>query len=360
MRLALPLLLLAGCAVLPISPRRMGTLEERVATLEKRLDTVEQAHPAFSLGEEPHSAPVASVGMAVPYEAATKTLLAARNSSGTYSLVSGNPVVTGTTITSTWANNTLADIATELTDSLSRSGKGAMLAPLKGYVGSVSAPGYQLGSDTTSGLYQISSQRIGMAVNGTKAQEWNYGGASTNWVSFQQGVTFTQALTDLNAITATGNGAGAGINATGGATGNGGTFNAGGTSGHGVSVTGKGAGVGVLAVGGDANGAGGNLTGGATNGNGVIATGTGSGNGVEATAGATGNALHGTSGATSGPALKLDAGNTVTPIMRIGTTAAPSGAALVGDMYMTTAGVLKVCVTAGTPCASFVSVGSQP
>lgn len=37
-------------------------------------------------------------------------------SNGTYSLYSsGNPVVTGTTISSTWANNTLNDIATALT-----------------------------------------------------------------------------------------------------------------------------------------------------------------------------------------------------------------------------------------------------
>ena len=33
-------------------------------------------------------------------------------SSGVFSLVSGNPVVTGTTISSTWANNTLSDVAT--------------------------------------------------------------------------------------------------------------------------------------------------------------------------------------------------------------------------------------------------------
>jgi len=32
-------------------------------------------------------------------------------SSGTFSLVSGNPVVTGTTVSSTWANNTLSDIS---------------------------------------------------------------------------------------------------------------------------------------------------------------------------------------------------------------------------------------------------------
>ena len=46
-----------------------------------------------------------------------------RNGSGTYSLPAGNPVVTGTTITSTWANNTLNDIATALTGSLAADGQ---------------------------------------------------------------------------------------------------------------------------------------------------------------------------------------------------------------------------------------------
>jgi hypothetical protein len=46
-----------------------------------------------------------------------------RNGSGTYTLPAGNPVVTGTTISSTWANNTLTDIATALTGSLSADGQ---------------------------------------------------------------------------------------------------------------------------------------------------------------------------------------------------------------------------------------------
>jgi hypothetical protein len=47
----------------------------------------------------------------------------ARNGSGTYSLPIGNPVITGTTISSTWANNTLTDIANALTGSLSADGQ---------------------------------------------------------------------------------------------------------------------------------------------------------------------------------------------------------------------------------------------
>ena len=46
-----------------------------------------------------------------------------RNGSGTYNLPSGNPVVTATTITSTWANTTLSDIATALTGSLAADGQ---------------------------------------------------------------------------------------------------------------------------------------------------------------------------------------------------------------------------------------------
>lgn len=46
-----------------------------------------------------------------------------RNGSGSYSLVAGNPVVTGTTISSTWANNTLSDIATALTQSIAKDGQ---------------------------------------------------------------------------------------------------------------------------------------------------------------------------------------------------------------------------------------------
>ena len=46
-----------------------------------------------------------------------------RNGSGTYNLPAGNPVVTGTTISSTWANNTLTDIANALTGSLAADGQ---------------------------------------------------------------------------------------------------------------------------------------------------------------------------------------------------------------------------------------------
>ena len=53
-----------------------------------------------------------------------------RNGSGTYSLPAGNPVVTNTTITTTWANTTLNDIANTLTGSVASDGQTPMTGAL--------------------------------------------------------------------------------------------------------------------------------------------------------------------------------------------------------------------------------------
>jgi hypothetical protein len=53
-----------------------------------------------------------------------------RNGSGTYNLPAGNPVVTGTTITSTWANTTLSDISNALTGSVASDGQTPMSGSL--------------------------------------------------------------------------------------------------------------------------------------------------------------------------------------------------------------------------------------
>jgi hypothetical protein len=53
-----------------------------------------------------------------------------RNGSGTYTLPAGNPVVTGTTITTAWANTTLTDIASALTASVAADGQTPMSGSL--------------------------------------------------------------------------------------------------------------------------------------------------------------------------------------------------------------------------------------
>lgn len=90
----------------------------------------------------------------------------ARNASGTYSLPSGNPVVTQTAISSTWANTTLNDIATEITDSLSRSGEGGMLVALQLADGTVGAPSLTFASELSSGLFRNGAQDVRLAVGG--------------------------------------------------------------------------------------------------------------------------------------------------------------------------------------------------
>jgi hypothetical protein len=53
-----------------------------------------------------------------------------RNGTGTYNLPAGNPVITGTTISTTWANTTLTDIATALTGSVASDGQTPMTSSL--------------------------------------------------------------------------------------------------------------------------------------------------------------------------------------------------------------------------------------
>ena len=53
-----------------------------------------------------------------------------RNGSGVYSLPAGNPVVTGTVISTTWANNTMNDLASAMTDSVAADGQTPMTGPL--------------------------------------------------------------------------------------------------------------------------------------------------------------------------------------------------------------------------------------
>ncbi len=96
-----------------------------------------------------------------------------RNASGTYTLPSGNPVVAGTTIEASWANTTLDDVANELTNSLSRTGSGGMLAPFRLADGTLGAPGIAFLNETSSGLYRPSASNVGMAVSGVNAMTWS-------------------------------------------------------------------------------------------------------------------------------------------------------------------------------------------
>lgn len=112
-----------------------------------------------------------------------------RNGSGTFTLVAGNPVVTGTTISSTWANNTLTDIATALTGSIAADGQTPITGPLIGIGDTVAFGGTgQIAIPVGSTAQRSASPYSGMIrYNSTYAQFEGY--ADGAWGQLGGGAT---------------------------------------------------------------------------------------------------------------------------------------------------------------------------
>jgi hypothetical protein len=100
-----------------------------------------------------------------------------RNGSGTYSLPVGNPVVTGTTISSTWANTTLTDIASALTGSLASDGQ-----------------------TTASGNLNLGTNRITNTADPVNAQDV----ATKNYVDTYVGALGSMSTQDADDVAITG------------------------------------------------------------------------------------------------------------------------------------------------------------
>jgi len=90
-----------------------------------------------------------------------------RNANGAYVLPSGNPVVAGTLVRADWANSTLADVATELTASLDRYGRGGMLAAFKAFDGTILSPGVSFSTDPKSGIRRAGVNDYRFTINQT-------------------------------------------------------------------------------------------------------------------------------------------------------------------------------------------------
>ena len=88
-----------------------------------------------------------------------------RDASGNYTLPVGNPVVTDTVIESNWANDTMSDVKTEITNSLDRQGKGGMLAPLKGTDGTKAAPAFSFTNAFSTGFYRAGTNDVRLSLN---------------------------------------------------------------------------------------------------------------------------------------------------------------------------------------------------
>lgn len=127
----------------------------------------------------------------------------ARNGTGTYVLPAGNPVTAGTLISETWANTTLGDIATALTNSLSADGQTVVLADLA--MGANKITGLADGTSATH------AATIGQVQAGAHATLTSVGGTTTAYTAtlalsaaaFTNGqvVVFVPNATNTGAVT---------------------------------------------------------------------------------------------------------------------------------------------------------------
>lgn len=111
-----------------------------------------------------------------------------RNGSGTYTLPAGNPVVTGTTISSTWANNTLADIQNALTQSVAADGQ----TPITGAL--------QMGGNkvTNMGAATVAGDAVEYAQFATPTFTGNVTMTSTGYVLIPAGTTAQRPVSPVN------------------------------------------------------------------------------------------------------------------------------------------------------------------
>ena len=99
-----------------------------------------------------------------------------RDAAGSYTLVAGNPVLSGTVISSSWANATLNDVSTALTDSLDRYGRGGMLSSFRFADGTKLLPSASFVNETSSGLYREDSGDVRMAILTQDVMRWQTSG----------------------------------------------------------------------------------------------------------------------------------------------------------------------------------------
>lgn len=142
-----------------------------------------------------------------------------RNASGIYTLPGGNPVTPGTVIEASWANVTMEDLGDALTNSLSRTGAGGMLAPFRIADGTVSGPGLSFLNETNTGLYRSAAGSVWMAVLGVNTVQFSTVGMTipsgraltaqgatylTSTLAVTGATTMASTLAVVGAITATG------------------------------------------------------------------------------------------------------------------------------------------------------------
>lgn len=95
-----------------------------------------------------------------------------RDANGNYALPAGNPVVSGTTIESSWANQTMDDIRQALQDSLDRYGRGGMQAEFRFINGTYDKPAISFASEIATGLYLAAAHDLRVSVAAKDRMQW--------------------------------------------------------------------------------------------------------------------------------------------------------------------------------------------
>jgi hypothetical protein len=112
-----------------------------------------------------------------------------RNGSGTYTLPAGNPVVSGTTIASAWANTTLNDLAAAMTGSVAADGQTVITGPLVGSGNTVQFGGTgQIALPTGDTTQRSATPYNGMIRYNTTFSQFE-GYSAGNWAQVGGGAT---------------------------------------------------------------------------------------------------------------------------------------------------------------------------
>jgi cobalamin biosynthesis Mg chelatase CobN len=123
-----------------------------------------------------------------------------RNGSGTYTLPAGNPVVTGTTISSTWANSTLTNIASALTDSLAADGQTTATGNLKMGNNRITGLADGIASTDAATVSQVNASVAGLGTMSTQnANAVAITGGTVNGTSVGATTASTGAFTNFTA-----------------------------------------------------------------------------------------------------------------------------------------------------------------
>ena len=123
-----------------------------------------------------------------------------RNGSGTYTLPAGNPVVSGTTISSTWANTTLNNIAAALTDSLAADGQTTATGNLKMGTNRITGLGDGIANTDAATYGQLTSAVSGLGTMSTQdADAVAITGGTINGTTVGATTASTGKFTDLEA-----------------------------------------------------------------------------------------------------------------------------------------------------------------